>query len=40
MELLKETIWYSPTYLHERAVRVHLEELPPDAREDLEVHLG
>jgi hypothetical protein len=40
MELLKETLWTSPTYLYERAVRVRLEELPPDAREDLEDFFG
>ncbi len=40
MELLRETLWTSPTYLHERAVRVRLEELPPDVREDLEDFLG
>ena len=40
MEILKETLWTSPTYLHERAVRVHLEELPPEVREDLEDFFG
>jgi hypothetical protein len=40
MEILKETLWTDPTYLHERAVRAHLEELPPEVREALEVHLG
>jgi len=40
MELLKETLWTSPTYLHERAVRVRLEELPSDVREDLEDFFG
>ena len=40
MEILKETLWTDPTYLHERAVRVHLEELPPDVREDLEDLFG
>ncbi len=36
MEILKETLWTSPTYLHERAVRARLEELPPEVREALE----
>ena len=40
MEILKETLWTSPTYLHERAVRVRLEELPPEVREDLEDFFG
>jgi hypothetical protein len=40
MEILKETLWTSPTYLHERAVRVHLEELPPEVREALEDLFG
>jgi hypothetical protein len=40
MEILKETLWTDPTYLHERAVRVRLEELPAEVREALEVHLG
>jgi hypothetical protein len=40
MEILRETLWGGTPYLHERAVRAHLEELPPEVREDLEVHLG
>lgn len=40
MELLRETLWTRPTYLHERAVRVHLEELPPEVREALEDLFG
>jgi hypothetical protein len=32
MEALRETIWTDPTFLHERAVRVHLGELPPEKR--------
>jgi hypothetical protein len=40
MEILKETLWTSPTYLHERAVRVRLEELPAEAREFLEDFFG
>jgi hypothetical protein len=40
MEILKEIFWTSPTYLYERAVRVHLEELPPEVREDLEDLFG
>jgi hypothetical protein len=40
MEILKETLWTSPTYLHERAVRAHLEELPPEVREALEDLFG
>ncbi len=40
MELLKETLWYSPTYLHERAVRARLDELPPEVREALEDLFG
>jgi hypothetical protein len=40
MEILKETLWTSPTYLHERAVRARLEELPPEVREDLEDLFG
>jgi len=40
MEVLRETLWGGTPYLYERAVRVHLEELPPDAREDLEDFFG
>jgi hypothetical protein len=40
MELLRETLWTDPTYLHERAVRARLEELPPEVREALEVLFG
>jgi hypothetical protein len=40
MEILRETIWGGTPYLHERAVRVHLEELPPEVREDLEDFFG
>jgi hypothetical protein len=40
MELLRETFWPSPTFLHERAVRVPLDELPPEVREDLEDFFG
>ena len=36
MELLRETIWGGTPYLHERAVRARLEELPPGVREALE----
>jgi len=40
MEILREIFWTSPTYLYERAVRVRLEELPPEVREDLEDFFG
>jgi hypothetical protein len=40
MEILKESLWYSPTYLHERAVQARLEELPPEVREALEDLFG
>jgi hypothetical protein len=40
MEILRETIWGGTPYLHERAVRVHLEELPPEVREALEDLFG
>jgi len=40
MEVLRETLWGGTPYLHERAVRVHLEELPPEVREDLEDFFG
>jgi hypothetical protein len=40
MEILKETLWGGTPYLHERAVRVRLEELPPDAREALKDLFG
>jgi len=36
MELLKDTLWGGTPYLHERAVRARLEELPPEVREALE----
>jgi hypothetical protein len=40
MELLKEILWTSPTYLHERVVRARLKELPPEVREALEDLFG
>jgi len=40
MEVLRETLWGGTPYLHERAVRVRLEELPPEVREDLEDFFG
>jgi hypothetical protein len=40
MELLRETLWDGTPYLHERAVRARLEELPPEVREDLEDFFG
>jgi hypothetical protein len=40
MELLKETLWGGTPYLHERAVRARLDELPPEVRKALEGLLG
>jgi hypothetical protein len=40
MEVLKDTLLGGTPYLHERAVRARLEELPPEVREALEDLLG
>jgi|GEM_PF-1000339 len=40
MELLKDTLLGGTPYLHERAVRARLKELPPEVREALEDLLG
>jgi hypothetical protein len=40
MEVLRETLWGGTPYLYERAVRVHLKELPFEVRETLEGLFG